>query len=176
MHDRENERTGSAQPDRTRWVGAVLLALVGVAALYLAADRGTYIRNIDPDAPYYRAPDTFPLVALLVAGLGSLAMAVRHVRRGVAPNDEALPRTRPRLPVVAAVTGAFAFYIVLTPWIGYGLATVLFVVAGLLLSGTRPGQAVTLAIAAGGVLWAVFQVALGVWFPEPALLDLLNGG
>jgi hypothetical protein len=168
MMDQHRERPGAAASLR-HFPGALLLALIGIGALVLVWFIDSVVQHTDPATPYYRSPDFFPRVSLLITAAGALTMALRHLRRGSSHTEEALPRTRPRLPVVLATTAAFGGYIVLVPWVGYPPATALFVTGGLIMAGRRPLSALLAGVGLAALLWLVFVWALGVWFPPPRL-------
>lgn len=174
-----NDRKGVADgPSETLWrlPGALLLLALGVTAFGLALAVDTLVHHAGREVPYYRAPEFFPLLALLIAGVGALGMSFRHLRDGPAHTEEALPRTRPRPLVVIAVAIAFAGYILITRWLGYPASTALFVAVGLQLSGRSTVNSLVLALGTASVLWLIFPYLLGIWLPTPRLLDLLPGG
>jgi len=160
---------------RGRWPGAALLLALGLAAAGLAWWREDLVAINDPDAPFYRSPDFFPGLTLTIAAIGALVMALRHLRRGPAAADDALPRSRPRAPRVLAVAALFGLYIGAVPWLGYPLATLAFSALALALVQAPRRSVLILPPLIAAVLWLVFAVLLGVWFAEPALLELIAG-
>jgi hypothetical protein len=175
MNGRRGIADGPSEALR-RVPGALLLLTIGVAAFGLALVVDTVVQHAGREVPFYRAPEFFPVLSLLIVGLGALAMSFRHLRHGPAHMDEALPRTRPRPLVVVAIAIAFAGYILITPWLGYPASTALFVAVGLKLSGRSTVNALLLALVTASLLWLIFPYLLGTWFPSPRLLDLLAGG
>lgn len=174
-----NDRKGVADgPPETLWrlPGALLLLTLGVVAFGLALVVDTVVQHAGREVPFYRAPEFFPLLSLLIVGVGALGMSFRHLRYGPAHTEEALPRTRPRPLVVIAVAVAFAGYILITRWIGYPASTAIFVAVGLKLSGRSTATSLALALVTASLLWLIFPYLLGIWLPSPRLLDLLPGG
>ncbi len=149
--------------------GALLLALIGAGTLALAWFTDELVRHADRAAPYYRSPDFFPRLALLVAGCGALGLAWRHLRYGPGSSDESLPRTRPRPLLVLALIVLFGAYILAVPWLGYHLSTGLFVASGLILAGRGLLGSLLASVVLAASLWLVFVQLLGVWFPVPRL-------
>lgn len=158
-----------------RWPGAAFLLALGCAAAALALWRGDLVDIADPDAPFYRSPDFFPGLTLAIAAIGALVMAGRHVLSGPAAADDALPRSRPRAATVVAVSALFALYIGAVPWLGYPLSTLAFAALALAVAGVPRRLVLILPLLIAATLWLVFAVLLGVWFPEPAMLELVAG-
>lgn len=158
-----------------RWPGAAFLAALGFAAAALALWREDLVAIADPDAPFYRSPDFFPGLTLAIAAIGAFVMTARHVQAGPAIAEDALPRTRPRLATVLAVAALFGLYIGAAPWLGYPIATLAFAALALALAKTPQRLVLILPPLIAATLWLVFAIFLGVWFPEPALLELVAG-
>lgn len=158
-----------------RLPGAVFLLALGCAAAALALWREELVDIADPDAPFYRSPDFFPGLTLAIAAIGALVMALWHLRAGPPAAEDALPRSRPRAATVAAVAALFGLYIGVVPWLGYPLSTLVFAALALALAGAPRRLALILPPLIAAALWLVFAVLLGVWFPEPALLELVAG-
>ena len=152
-----------------RLPAALMLLGVALACALLALYRGRLVGNIEPGVPYYRSPEVFPGLSLAVAALGSLWLALRAWRGYGEPSEESLPRSRPRPGVVVLMLGLFAAYALALPWLGYALATGVFLFLGLLLVRLSPVRALGLAALLAGVLWLSFVVGLEVWFPRPRL-------
>lgn len=158
-----------------RWPGAAFLAALGCAAGALALWREDLVAIADPDAPFYRSPDFFPGLTLAIAALGAVVMAARHLQAGPAAAEDALPRSRPRAATVLAVAALFGLYIGAAPWLGYPIATLAFAALALALAKAPRRSVLLLPPLIALTLWLVFAVLLGVWFPEPALLELVAG-
>lgn len=153
---------------------AFCLGLVAIAGAFLL-----FLPDLVPYAgtdPYYRQPDFFPLVTLAVLVLVGLALAVKYAAGRALPVDEELSGSIPHFAVLAPLALAFAGYILLTPWIGYLAATLVFGCAALIIGRHLTRGAAAAIILLGLGLHLVFIVYLDVWFPAaPASIERLFG-
>jgi hypothetical protein len=115
------------------------------------------------------------LVTWIVIGLALLMIVEELLKRRLArrtgtpageQEDEPLPAIN--WPVMGLFSAATVAYVALVPWLGYLLATPLFVSGGALLSQTlRWSQALLLGLGATATVWGVFIWALKL--PVPLL-------
>ncbi|HEU5319238.1 MAG TPA: tripartite tricarboxylate transporter TctB family protein [Methylomirabilota bacterium] len=137
------------------------LAGIVVAALLLVAGRG-----LDEAAEGRLGPGFWPRVVLVGLGLACLAHAVTAWRRRGAGVRAAAEPLAP-----AALAGGIALivlYVLVTPWLGWALATALFVAAFMRLAGGRRWAAL-------GATGAVGTVALLYLFVRVVYLPLPKG-
>jgi hypothetical protein len=163
--------------DRQALVRARALCVAAViataAGFYVAAP--SLISNFRPQASFYESPAFIPRLALavmVICGLFHLAVLWRG-RPAVADGEEfEIGAARPG-PAIAAILLLLG-YVGATPWIGYGAATVLFLLAAGWLAGLRWKLTVGLAAGATALLYGIFVVGLKVWFPAPEILAVLG--
>jgi hypothetical protein len=111
---------------------AAALAGVAAAAALLLASRG-----LDAvAAPGQLGPAFWPRLVLVGLMLACLAKAVEEVRARTVGGaaDVRRPLARGRL---AAAVASIVFYVLLGPWLGFPLATALFIATFMALCGTR---------------------------------------
>lgn len=118
---------------------------------------------------------TWIVVALAVMMIAEELLKRRLSRRNGRPalaDDAPLPAIN--WPVMGLFSAAIVGYVALVPWLGYLLATPLFVSGGALLSKTLGWpKALLLGLGATATVWAVFIWALSLPVPLlPALLEL----
>jgi len=151
-------------------IGAELIIPIGgllFAIYYLSS-----IWNIRWEAQvngFFHSAVLLTLVVLfLIKTFGRVARGEADLRLGDKLGSKALLRGRLGLVVITAV------FVVALPWLGFTLATFLFLVANLaFLGGRSPMQlaAVPLGLAAGG--YVLFIVALNARFPHGVIEHLL---
>jgi putative tricarboxylic transport membrane protein len=143
-------------------VGAVLLLLFGVWFAAVALRNYTYWSATGPGSGF------FPLwLGLAMAGLAALLL-VRAVRE-TEPGPAWVPRGRGAVRFLGILGGSVAF-VVLLPWLGMAVSTVLFLIGVLkALEGHSWPAAVGIAVATAAVNWAVFTWWLRVPFPTGVL-------
>lgn len=143
-------------------VGAVLLLLFGVWFAAVALRNYTYWGATGPGSGF------FPFwLGLAMAGLAALLL-VRAARETDAGPAWA-PRGRGLVRFLGVLGGGVAF-VVLLPWLGMAVTTVLFLIGILrLLEGHAWPAAVGIAVATAAVNWAVFTWWLRVPFPTGVL-------
>ena len=143
-------------------VGAVLLLLFGVWFAAVALRNYTYWGATGPGSGF------FPFwLGLAMAGLATL-MLVRAARETDSGPAWA-PRGRGLVRLLGVLGGGVAF-VVLLPWLGMALTTVLFLIGILrLLEGHAWSAAIGIAVATAAVNWAVFTWWLRVPFPTGVL-------
>jgi putative tricarboxylic transport membrane protein len=143
-------------------VGAVLLLLFGVWFAAVALRNYTYWGATGPGSGF------FPFwLGLAMAALATLLL-VRAVREPD-PGPAWAPRGRGALRFLGVLGGCVAF-VLLMPWLGMALTTVLFLLGILrLLEGHSWAAALGIALGAAGLNWAVFAYWLRVPFPAGVL-------
>lgn len=143
-------------------VGAVLLLLFGVWFAAVALRNYTYWGATGPGSGF------FPFwLGLAMAALAAL-MLVRASRETDAGAAWA-PRGWGAVRFLGVLSGCVAF-VVLMPWLGMALTTVLFLVGVLrVLEGHSWAATLGIAVGAAGVNWAVFAYWLRVPFPTGVL-------
>ena len=143
-------------------VGAVLLLLFGVWFAAVALRNYTYWGTTGPGSGF------FPFwLGLAMAVLAALLL-VRAVREPD-PGPPWVPHGRGLVRFLGVLGGAVAFLVVM-PWLGMAVTTVLFLVGILkLLEGHSWAASVAIALATALVNWAVFAWWLRVPFPTGVL-------
>lgn len=151
---------------------AFSLGLVAMAGAFLL-----FIPDLVPYAgpdPYYRQPNFFPLVTLAALVLVGLALAAKYAAGGVLPVDEELSGSIPHFAVLGPLTLIFVGYILLTPWIGYLSATLVFGCAALAAGRHLTRGSAAAIVGLGVALHLIFVLWLDVWFPAaPASIERL---
>ena len=104
----------------------------------------------------------FPLAAALFTAASSIIVLVSSRR----PRDPDRPADIGRTEVLFTAMG-FAYWLSL-PWLGYVVATFLFLLLGTLSLGERVSlRPFAISIATAAALWVVFVFLLGVPLPDP---------
>ena len=145
----------------------------GVAGLaVLAASLALFALTLDlkdnPMVPL--GPGFYPRIVLGLTALLSLGLVVSDVlSRKRNPKEQA--KKKLNYPLVAISFGVFALYAVALPWLGFRIATVLFVGgANALLDPPRGargwGRVLVLALLTSLVTWLVFERWLSVLLPR----------
>jgi putative tricarboxylic transport membrane protein len=143
-------------------IGAVLLLLFGVWFAAVAVRNYKYWTATGPGSGFF--PFWLGLTMVILAVL----LLVRAARE-TAPGSDWLPRGRGAVRFVSVLGGTVAF-LVLMPWLGMAVTTVLFLIAILrLLEHHSWPAAVAIALGTAGVNWAVFAWWLRVPFPPGVL-------
>lgn len=160
---------GPRRPSRSSDVVAGALGL-GAAALHVAAP--WLVDRSGPD-PFYKGPLIFPLIALALAVAGGLPALVRLATasgRSWRIDGRGVPARAAMLFLLAC------FYAPAIAWAGLDAATVVFMLAGLLVTNPhRPLRAVLAAVATAVVLHLAFVTLLDIWFPAPTAWSWLSG-
>ena len=145
----------------------------GIAGLaVLAASLVLFALTLDlKDSPLVPiGPGFYPRIVLALTALLSLGLVVSDVlSRKEKPKDQ--PKQKLNYPLVAISFGVFALYAVALPWLGFRIATVLFVGgANALLDPPRGargwGRVLVLALVTTFVTWLVFERWLSVLLPR----------
>jgi hypothetical protein len=143
-------------------VGAVLLLLFGVWFAAVALRNYTYWGATGPGSGF------FPFwLGLAMAILAALLLV--RAGRETDPGPAWAPRGRGLVRFLGVLAGAVAF-LVLMPWLGMALTTVLFLVGILrLLEGHSWPASLSIALGTAVVNWLVFARWLSVPFPPGVL-------
>jgi len=145
----------------------------GIAGLaVLAASLVLFALTLDlKDSPMVPVgPGFYPRIVLALTALLSLGLVVSDVlSRKEKPKEQ--PKQKLNYPLVAISFGVFALYAVALPWLGFRIATVLFVGgANALLDPPRGAggwaRALVLALLTSLVTWFVFERELSVLLPR----------
>ncbi len=145
----------------------------GIAGLaVLAASLVLFALTLDlKDSPLVPVgPGFYPRIVLALTALLSLGLVVSDIlSRKRKPGDR--PKQKFNYPLVAVSFAVFALYAVALPWLGFRIATVLFVGgANALLDPPRSargwGRALVLALLTSLVTWLVFERWLSVLLPR----------
>ena len=106
----------------------------------------------------------FPLAAAVCTAVSCVMLLVSSRRA----RDHDRPADIGRTEILFTAMG-FAYWLSL-PWLGYVVATSLFLLAGTLSLGERVSlRPVVVSIATAAALWIVFVILLGVPLPDPPL-------
>jgi hypothetical protein len=143
---------------------AGLICLAG-SAILLFVTRGLPKPALVPIGPGF-----YPRILLVATALLSLALIVSDVRGGWRGRP---PATAPpvRYGLVVVTFAVFTAYVLLMPWIGYRLATLVFVTA-LQVAISRPYSArgwalvLAVAVATSAATYYAFEVYLHVLLPR----------
>jgi putative tricarboxylic transport membrane protein len=110
----------------------------------------------------------FPLAAAILAAASCVALLVSSRRRAVG-HDRERPADIGRTEVVFTAMG-FAYWLS-WPWLGYVIATSLFLLLGTASLGERLAlRSVAVSVGTAAALWIVFVLLLGVPLPGPPLV------
>ena len=144
------------------------IAGLAVLAASLVLFALTLDLKVNPMVPV--GPGFYPRVVLALTALLSLGLVVSDVlSRQRKPGEH--PKQKLNYPLVAISFGVFALYAVALPWLGFRIATFLFVGgANALLDPPRGargwGRALVLALLTSLVTWLVFERWLSVLLPR----------
>ena len=144
-----------------------LIAPLGGVALAVALYPGTW--GLDAVARGQLGPGFWPRMALIGLAGACAAKFVEEWRRarraGVIASQAADPAAIARAKLVAGIV-LILLYALLTPWLGFALATAVFVAAFLVLCGMRslPAIAANVVIGTIGLLYLFVKV---VYLPLP---------
>ena len=144
-----------------------LIAPLGGVALAVALYPGTW--GLDAVARGQLGPGFWPRMALIGLAGACAAKLVEEWRRapraGVIVAEPAEPAPIARAKLVAGIV-SILLYALLTPWLGFALATAVFVAAFLVLCGMRslPAIAANVVIGTIGLLYLFVKV---VYLPLP---------
>ncbi len=161
---------------RRRRIATAAAGAFAVLAAGLVAASGKQIAASASAEAWYASSAFFPRLALGLMLAGALAHLARLLAGARADAGEEIDAdsSAPR-PALFAVL-LFAGYALAALWIGFIAATALFAFVLLLALGWPLRFALIFAAIAAGALYAVFVLALGIWFPAPQLLRWVSGG
>lgn len=147
--------------------------LVMCAALWWKL--GQLITGLANAPSWHESPGFFPALAMGLVAAGALGELWHH-RRVVADGvgEDEIDATSSRIAPAMQSLGAFAAYAQLGPWLGYATSTLLFVTFMVLLHRLGAWAALLAGVLAAAILYAIFVLAFGVWFPEPAIWTWLQ--
>ena len=152
----------------------------GIAGLaVLAASLALFALTLDlKDSPMVQVgPGFYPRIVLGLTAALSLGLVIADLlarrTRGALP---AAARQRLNYPLVAMSFGVFALYAVALPWLGFRIATFLFVGGSNALLDPPRGakgwvRALVLALATAALTWLVFERWLSVLLPRGRWTD-----
>lgn len=152
---------------RDGWAG---LACLAVSLVLLAATRG-----LEPSPLVPIGPGVYPRFVLgITAVLSALLVASDYLAR--ARRAPRAPGAAPNYALVAAAFAEFFVYVVALPYLGFRIATFLFVLAfHALLEPPRGARrwvlALVIALAVTFVTWLVFERGLSVLLPRGRWTD-----
>lgn len=146
-----------------------LSALFSIAIALFASVFLFYIHYLVPysgDDAYFRQPKFFPVVTLTLVLVLGLALSLKYSLGGRLPQDEELSGSKPHFNILAPLAATFIGYILLVPWTGYLLTTLLFGCVALLAGSHLNTRSAISMLLLGLALYLVFVAYLDVWFPE----------
>ena len=142
----------------------LLWALLALSALCLAIATPWLILPFKAETPWYESAATFPRAALLLVVLGAGVELARRNGDAPASAGEELDSSAARLGLAGAALALFAGYALITPWLGFGVTSALFLLLASRLVGLSWRTAAALALPTALVLWVVFVQVLKVAF------------
>lgn len=156
-----------------RLLAVVLTMGLLVSALVTYVFTPAWITRYRVDAPYFESPGFMPRVALAIVCICAVIHAVRVMRGASLDTGEDTDDDTANRRLVAIGVLLFVAYILAVPYVGYALASFVFVLAAGLLAGLGRNKSIVLAISIAITLSAAFVLGLKVWFPEAALFTRL---
>lgn len=152
-------------------IGALLFWLFAVGAI-LALPVAT--------APGRRAlglfmePFAWPLIVLVFAVIGGAVLPLRLLALRHAPGFGArVAEAFAGMDRALIYSGMFLVYLVGVTWLGFTIASLIFMQALYWVSGLRGGIWPWVALAVTAAIVLAFRVGLDIWFPVPPLLRML---
>ena len=142
----------------------LVCALLALAAVGLAVATPWLILPFKAETPWYESAATFPRAALLLVVLGAGMELVRRSGDARASAGEELDSSAARMGLAGAVLALFAGYALITPWLGFGVTSAVFLLLAGRLVGLPWRTAAALALPTALVLWVVFVRMLKVAF------------
>ena len=147
---------------RDGWAGLVVLALCAILYWLTLGLKG------NPLVPI--GPEFYPRIVIgITAVFAALLVAADLLARGKTPPARAA--AKPNYALVAATFAAFGAYVAALPYLGFRIATVLYVAATAVLLARPRGAAgwakvLALALATAAVTYFVFERYLSVLLPR----------
>ncbi|MCB1439270.1 MAG: tripartite tricarboxylate transporter TctB family protein [Nitratireductor sp.] len=155
----------------------ILSAVFSIAIALTAAAFLFYIHVLIPysgDDAYFRQPNFFPIVTLVLVLVLGLGLSIKYAWGGRLPLDEELSGSKLHFNILGPLAATFIGYILLVPWTGYLLTTLLFGCVALLVGRHLNMRSAISMLLLGLTLYLVFVAYLDVWFPEaPFALERL---
>ncbi|WP_048646779.1 hypothetical protein [Nitratireductor soli] len=170
VHDAEDDIPAEAEG----LAGTLLLAVTLV--LIVLAPFAT--RSQPADKAWFLAPINWPLLALGMAALAGGIMAWRFVADWRAGGAAFRSRA---LWALGGFRGAleyslyFCLYLLGVAWLGFAIATLVFLQFIVWRSGLRGARWVVTALLVTVAIVVVFRLGIGLWFPLSPLLKLFPG-
>jgi hypothetical protein len=146
------------------------LAVLALVALGVAIATPWLIVPFKAGVPWYESAATFPRAALLLAVFGAGVEFARRRRGALAPQGEELDSSSARMGLASAVLALFAGYALITPWLGFGVSSAVFLLLAGRLVGLRWRTTALLALPTAVLLWIVFVRMLKVAFGHGLLV------
>jgi len=161
-------------PAEAEGMAGVVLFLAAVAFIAIAP----FATRLPPAGkPWYLAPVNWPILSLGISAIAGAILVWRFVSAWRTSGD---PAFRDRaLWAFGAFRGAleyslyFCFYLVGVAWLGFAIATLLFLQLLVWRAGLRGRRWVLTALAVTIAIVIVFRLGIGLWFPLPPLFKLL---
>lgn len=126
---------------------------------------------------WFMEPFAWPLIVLLFAVLGGAVLPLRLVRLRQVPGFPARVREAfEGMDRALLYSGMFLVYLVGVTWLGFTIASLIFMQALYWVSGLRGGMWPWVALTVTAAIVLAFRVGLDIWFPVPPLLEMLPEG
>lgn len=148
-----------------------LFAIAAILALPVAVSAGRR------DLGWFMEPFAWPLIALLFAVIGGAVLPARLLRLRRVPGFASRVReTFAGMDRALIYSGMFLVYLAGVTWLGFTIASLIFMQALYWVSGLRGGIWPWVALAVTAAIVLAFRVGLDIWFPVPPLLEMLPDG
>lgn len=147
----------------------ILSTMFSVALVVIAGAFLYQIQALIPysgDDAYFRQPNFFPIVTLIALICFGTALSIKFALGGNLPMDEELSGSKPNFHILVPLALAFTTYILMVPFTGYLLTTLVFGCVALLAGRHLNFRATLSMILLGLALYLVFVAYLDVWFPQ----------
>lgn len=152
--------------------GVVLFAV----AVFLIALAPFATRSQPAGKPWFLAPINWPLLSLGMAAIAGAILAFRFLREWRTADGAAFRENA--LWAFGGFRGAleyslyFCLYLVGVSWLGFGIATLLFMQVTIWRSGLRGRRWMLAGVAVTIAIIVIFRLGIGLWFPLAPLYKL----
>ncbi len=149
----------------------LLGSVLGISALILLILSPWLVDTSGPD-PFYKGPLVFPLITLGLVLAGSVPSLIRLAR----PRDARWYLDGQGKPFRAAkVLVCLVLFLGGLVFLGLEISTLLFLAVALKLVGQDSRTKLLLVpLLVTLILTAIFKYSLGIWFPEPLMMQLFT--